>query len=64
MTVGADGEGKRNAFAKLAEEDAFTPFVKRWQHSPAMPRSVNRPLINKNYGYVMDLICIKMGALS
>jgi hypothetical protein len=48
MTAGAEGEGKRNAFAKLVEEDAFTPFVKRWQHSPAMRRSVNRPLINKN----------------
>jgi hypothetical protein len=48
VTVGAQGEGKGNAFAKLVEEDAFTPFVKRWQHSPAMRRSVNRPLINKN----------------
>jgi hypothetical protein len=32
--------------------------------SPATRQSVDRLLTDKTYGYVMDLICIKMGALS
>jgi hypothetical protein len=57
---------RRNKPAKTRRESQQNE-IWRCRHSdtsPATRQSVDRLLTNKTYGYVMDVICIKMGALS